>query len=112
MTATSTKWADIPNVVAAPTKWSVLLLRPDYSTDHYGTDTYLALVEAPTARAALTKARNQLIKASGDVADIEDYYCLLCVRGHINDYSDGNGNVKQPKKKSMKHENIKAIRNM
>ncbi len=67
--------------------FSVLLLRPDYATDSYGTDTYFAWVTAEDPRAAVAEARREVFKVDfGEVADCnnqdEDYAILAVLEGH------------------------------
>lgn len=59
--------------------YTVLLLRPDYMTDYYGTDTYLAHVDAPDPQSAVDIAKDEQDEP-------EDYVCLFCTDGHCIDY--------------------------
>jgi hypothetical protein len=77
-------------------KYTVLLLRPDYVASEYGHDTLLLCVDAQDPREAVEAARNdaQRIESyGGDVVETEDYWCLLCCRGEVMDYSDGRGSA-------------------
>lgn len=73
-------------------KYSLLLLRPDYMAENYGTDTILMHVEAETPLEALGKATTMAAKID-EVDNPDDYYCLLCAEGWIKDLSDGRGSV-------------------
>lgn len=71
-------------------RWTVLLLRPDYLASEYGTDTYLAHVEADSASAAVYAAQEEVagIDSAADGIDVDrctDYLPLLCIRGHHAD---------------------------
>lgn len=73
-------------------RWTVLLLRPDYLASDYGTDTYLAHVEAESASAAVYAAQQEVagIDSAADGIDVDrctDYVPLLCIRGHHLDTS-------------------------
>ena len=61
------------------TPFTVLLLRPDYMTDNFGQDTYLAYVFAPNANTAIDRAREELRAPDQDPLD---YHCLFCTTGH------------------------------
>lgn len=68
-------------------KYSVLLLVPDYLAENYGVETYLAWVTAETPGAAVRKgkieARNEV--GNEQVDDHDDFQCLLCCNGHVDD---------------------------
>lgn len=64
-------------------KYSVLLLRPDYMTDNYGTDTYYTYVSAPNVKAAAAKAKLEAARVDENVAKPEDYATLLVLKGHL-----------------------------
>lgn len=72
-------------------KFTVLLLVPDYATKDYGRETYLAHVSAKYASTALEKARADAVEAykeSGVEIDApDDFYPLLTVRGHADDFT-------------------------
>lgn len=75
--------------------YTVLLLRPDYATSHYGQDTYLTNVEATTVKAAVRRARLELwgvdtsnVKPTRD--DLQDYFVLLVAEGRITDINPGD----------------------
>lgn len=73
-------------------KWTVLLLRPDYAADTFGHDTFLDRVMARTPAEALRIA--QANACHTDNTDVpEDYFCLLCSHGHLQDLSDRGGGV-------------------
>ena len=74
-------------------KWTVLLLRPDYLAATFGHDTFCAHVYGKTSAEALAAARNEAIAADHTTSGAEDYYCLLCIRGHHKSYVDGCGGV-------------------
>ena len=75
-------------------EWTILLLRPDYTTDNYGQDTYMTHITATTAVRALELARKEACEADKNGPECrEDYYCLSCVPGAHIDLSDGNGGV-------------------
>lgn len=69
-------------------KYTVLLLLPDYMAEDFGTDTYLAWVEArgPTSavRAAQDQASDQHQK-EGAECRAADYQPLLVAEGEIYD---------------------------
>ena len=74
------------------TKWTVLLLRPDYVASEFGHDTLLMHVMATTTRKALKLAQADACLI--DHTEIpEDYYCLLCTHEYLLDLSDGHGGV-------------------
>lgn len=76
-----------------PEKFTVLLLRPDYLVDNYGRlsnyDTYLAWVEANSAKHAVQVAQKEVFEIDNpDMVDVrheepEDYYPLVVFRGHL-----------------------------
>lgn len=75
-------------------EWTILLLRPDYTADNYGPDTYQAVTTAPTAARALELARKEACEVDKNGPECrEDYYCLSCVPGAHIDRADGNGGV-------------------
>jgi hypothetical protein len=75
-------------------EWTILLLRPDYTADNYGQDTYQTVITAPTAARALELARKEACGIdNNDLEHKEDYYCLSCIPGMHIDLSDGNGGV-------------------
>lgn len=72
--------------------YTVLLLRPDYMADSFGSDTFMTHVVAEGAVEALRLAREEVIKCDHeDVAEFHeyhdptDYVCLLLIAGHHND---------------------------
>lgn len=75
-------------------EWTILLLRPDYTADNYGQDTYQTVITAPTAARALELARKEACGIdNNDLEHKEDYYCLFCTRGKHSDLCDGHGGV-------------------
>lgn len=73
-------------------KFTVLLLRPDYMADSFGSDTYLTNVDAAGPEEALRLAREAVIKCDHeDVAEFHkyhdptDYACLLLIAGDHKD---------------------------
>lgn len=67
-------------------KYTVLLLRPDYIADEFGHDVYLTHVDAPTPRAAIRAAQDEVRLADGDVADDSaDYHPLFVTKGTHQD---------------------------
>lgn len=70
--------------------WTVLLLRLDYVADELGMDTFTAQVRAPTPATAIEKAKKEAIVCD-DETHPEDYHCLGCYRGYLENYSDEEG---------------------
>ena len=69
-------------------KYTVLLLYPDYATDAYGHETYLAWVKAECIVHALELAQIEASAcASGSVP--EDFHVLFTARGHVEDITGG-----------------------
>lgn len=68
--------------------YTVVLLRPDYMTDMYGQDVYVAHVNAPTTLHAVQTAQEQAFDADAkDDAhpdDPEDYALCVMFEGHLN----------------------------
>ena len=66
-------------------KYTVLLLRPDYVADDFGTDTYLAQVEADSVGAAVLAAQAE--EAEIDDLDLKstDYHPLITIEGWHDD---------------------------
>ena len=58
-------------------KYTVLLLRPDYVADDFGTDTYLAQVEADSAGAAVLAAQAEVAKFDDLDLKATDYHPLI-----------------------------------
>lgn len=72
--------------------YTVLLLRPDYMADSFGTDTFMTCVVARSAADALEAARVEVIELDHeDLAefyeyhDPTDYACLLLIEGEHRD---------------------------
>lgn len=64
------------------TKYTVLLLYPDYLAEQYGDDTYLAWEYADSAETAIICA-----KASASEEHGEDFGVLAVFKGHLKDLS-------------------------
>lgn len=64
--------------------FTVLLLYPDYLADTFGHDTYLAFVEAPSAREAELKAQSEASAQMGldSIPDPYDFHVLATFAGH------------------------------
>lgn len=71
-------------------KWTVLLLRPESRAATYGHDTFCAHVTGDSPKEALHDAREAACEAD-DHDTPEDYWCLFCAKGHLQDYQDGHG---------------------
>lgn len=78
--------------------YTVLLLRPDYSTDNYGQDTYMTHIDALNVEAAIRLARVEALQADTPPEDrkglsynnLEDYFVLLVAEGHVIDINPGD----------------------
>lgn len=83
-------------------RYTVLLLRPDYTTADYGEDTYMAHVEADGVPAAIEVAQLEAVECDfegiyDEGADPDDfpsvrlghYLPLLVIEGHHNDARRG-----------------------
>lgn len=74
-----------------PKDFTVLLLRPDYMADQYGTDTYLAFITAKDVETAVTQAQEEVRDVDYPeneekrLIDPTDYLCLFVAEGHHND---------------------------
>lgn len=79
-------------------KYTVLMMYPEYLTDNYGEETYLAHVVADSVENAMTAAQDQAYQAQlkkEQFSDFEpetdnpeqDFQVVLCVRGHLEDLS-------------------------
>ncbi len=69
-------------VQATPKAWTVLLLLPDYFANDFGTETYLAHVEADSAEWAVTLAQIEAARPHGDAIDEpSDFHVLLVIEG-------------------------------
>ncbi len=76
--------------------FTVLTLRPDYATDNYGEDTFLAHVKAKCPEDAAKVAQGMVFADyldGADVADLigdpEDFRVLCMFPGHLDDLSAG-----------------------
>ena len=74
--------------------FTVLLLRPDYISDNFGLDTYLAHVNAASPKLAQEKAQMEAwVDDHGGPDEIEDdadgepddYFVLFVAVGHLHD---------------------------
>ena len=72
--------------------YTVLLLYPDYMTDNFGQDTYLAHVEAGDPESAVVQAQKWAMTANIDPEDMglvqdfsEDFFPLFVCEGHRDD---------------------------
>lgn len=66
-------------------KYSVLLLRPDYAANPYGTDTYLAHVEGHDAAAAVRVAQAEMVSVDDANGNPGDYHPLVTIEGWHDD---------------------------
>ena len=66
-------------------KYTVLLLRPDYVADGFGTDTYLAQVEADSAEAAVLAAQAEVMALDDIDLNPGDYHPLITIEGWHDD---------------------------
>lgn len=66
--------------------YTVLLLRPDYLADPFGQDTFCSFVYGKTAEEAIAAARAEVCE-SDETDTPEDYHCLFCTYGHVDDLS-------------------------
>jgi hypothetical protein len=77
--------------------WTVILLYPDYMTDDYGLDTYVAWVSADTPEDAVPVAQMRAVeaqrdlsrKATVDVCDAEDFAVVAVIAGRRTVELDG-----------------------
>ncbi len=72
--------------------YTVILLRADYMTDNYGQDTYMAHIEAPSAKDAVRLARQEVIadyldgtEPEGMACEPEDLYVIAVFKGKHDD---------------------------
>jgi hypothetical protein len=84
--------AGVDQLESVASKFTVILLRPDYLTGNYGQDTYMTTVDARGPTDALKKARERVIE--GDNGDVEeflkdnaltDYHCIAVIAGDHKD---------------------------
>lgn len=84
--------AGVDKLELVSSKFTVILLRPDYLTGNYGQDTYMTTVDANTPETALKTARERVIE--GDNDDVEeflkhheltDYHCIALIAGDHKD---------------------------
>ena len=76
--------------------FTVILLRPDYMADNYGTDVCIAHVEVPDNDAALAVDKAKIeaweidnstpsgVLDDNPAGDASDYHCIAAYEGHIN----------------------------
>jgi hypothetical protein len=70
-------------------KFTVILLRPDYMSENYGEDIYVALVEVDDTDCmlALTAAKKEVFKADKrdglEPNDLDDYALCVMFSGHV-----------------------------
>lgn len=66
--------------------YTVILLRPDWATDNYGTDTFMETVEAEDPTKALAEARRLVLVADdNEHTNPTDYFCIAVIKGAHND---------------------------
>lgn len=65
--------------------YTVLILRPEYTTDNFGRDVYLDWVWAENAKAAGSMAQKNAAQADEQSDDWKDYDVLVCFDGHLED---------------------------
>lgn len=72
--------------------FTVLLLYPDYMSDNFGQDTYLAHVKAEDVKGAQRVAQLKLLRNLGKdyagTVDPNDYAVLMVIEGHHNDIKE------------------------
>lgn len=67
-------------------KFTVLLLYPDYASNCYGHETYLAHVNADGPGQAIDRARSECKNESGaSFESLDDLHCLALLEGHHDD---------------------------
>lgn len=68
-------------------KFTVVLLRPDYMSDNYGQDIYVAHVEAECATTAYDAAREEVFEADNydglEPQSVDDYALCVMFSGHV-----------------------------
>lgn len=62
-------------------KYTVILLRPDFISDDYGRDVYFARVEADSLTKAIKKGQAEVRKADGNQAKNADYAMVAVFNG-------------------------------
>jgi hypothetical protein len=71
-------------------KFTVVLLYPDYMADDYGTDLYVAHVEADTPEQSVPLAQAQAAEYQEEFdGDPADFAMILVFEGHILPVLDG-----------------------
>lgn len=69
--------------------YTVLLLYPDYMSDQYGHDTYLAHVHAAYVDSAIKAAQKQAVRAQAPMdrkgVNHEDFHPLFVCKGEVED---------------------------
>lgn len=78
-------------------KYTVLVLRPDYTASDYGQDTFLAHVEAIDVLTAQETAQEEAYRGDFPGIDMDehdpvsssaDYFVLAVFEGHLNDVKE------------------------
>lgn len=62
-------------------KYTVILLRPDFIADNYGLDVYFARVEASSLSKAIKMGQTEVRKADGNQAKSADYAMVAVFSG-------------------------------
>ena len=69
-----------------PRRYTVLLMRPDYMTDDYGSDTYLGWVEAKSPTGAIKQAQAEAVAHDdGEQDRASDYAPVVTLEGWHRD---------------------------
>jgi hypothetical protein len=71
------------------TKFTVLLLYPDYLADNYGEETYLAFVDADSVAEAEETAQ-RIVSNANEGSEPEDFLTLFVCTGHKPDLKVGD----------------------
>ena len=69
--------------------FTVLLLYPDHVAETFGHETYLDHRLAKDAKTAIFRA--QKTRAEEHNTDLDDWHCLACFEGHLDDVNPGSG---------------------
>lgn len=84
-------------------KYSVLMLYPEYMTENFGDESYLAHVVAASVEDAMRMAQEEAYAAGASRWELEDpqgdpddFMVLLCVKGHVNDLSNAPSEMEAP----------------
>lgn len=65
--------------------YTAIVLRPDYTAENYGQDTYLAWVNADTAAEAADRARGAAAAVDKNEGNEEDYFLIALFEGKLID---------------------------